>query len=257
MGREIKRVAAGFDWPIDVTWTGYVSPYHAQKCEVCDGYGLNPATKLIEQSFYAHDMDPALRWRDKITQDEVQALADAGRLNDFTHNFIPGQGWVKKDPPCVPTAEEVNAANRSYGVPGRMGHDAINRWILVETRAKRLGVYGECAHCKGEGSLWFSEEIKAAAEAWEPRDPPSGDWWQVWQTVGDGSPLTPAFATREELIDYLVEGGDAWDRSRGSGGWSRKSAEAFVGRGFAPSLLVMDGVVREPRDTLAEVADAP
>ena len=33
-------------------------------------------------------------------------------------------------------------------------------------------------------------------------------WWQVYETVSEGTPVTPAFATAEELIDYLVANGD-------------------------------------------------
>ena len=37
--------------------------------------------------------------------------------------------------PYIPTADEVNA----WAGRGSIGHDAINRMICVETRAKRLG----------------------------------------------------------------------------------------------------------------------
>jgi hypothetical protein len=55
-------------------------------------------------------------------------------------------------------------------------------------------------------------------------------WYQVYETVSEGTPVSPPFATRDELVEYLVVNGDYWDQRRGSGGWSRRSAEAFVGR---------------------------
>lgn len=77
-------------------------------------------------------------------------------------------------------------------------------------------------------------------------------WYQVYETVSEGTPVTPAFATQAELIDYLVSHGDYWDQARGDGGWQRAHAEAFVGRGWASSLMTevsSDGlVVKEPRD---------
>ena len=77
-------------------------------------------------------------------------------------------------------------------------------------------------------------------------------WFQVYETVSEGTPVTPAFATAEELVDYLVKNGDFLDQKRGNGGWDRKNAEAFVGTGWAPSLMVRrtaDSVqVNEPRD---------
>jgi hypothetical protein len=78
-------------------------------------------------------------------------------------------------------------------------------------------------------------------------DPPDADyyrpkwneadctWVQVYETVSEGTPVTPPFSTKEELIDYLVQNGDLWDQKRGDGAWPRKSAESFVGIGWAPS----------------------
>ncbi len=65
-------------------------------------------------------------------------------------------------------------------------------------------------------------------------------WFQVWETVTEGTPVTPAFATREELVDHLVEHGDrpnalAHQRS----GYSREVAEAFVKAGWAPSMVML------------------
>jgi hypothetical protein len=74
-------------------------------------------------------------------------------------------------------------------------------------------------------------------------------WWQVYETVSEGTPVTPPFATPEALVDYLATHGDFWDQSRGDGAWSRENAEAFVKRGgWAPSMVVVDGVVHMPRD---------
>jgi hypothetical protein len=36
-------------------------------------------------------------------------------------------------------------------------------------------------------------------------------WYQIWETEsgdGEGTPITPPFATREELVEYLVSHGD-------------------------------------------------
>lgn len=71
-------------------------------------------------------------------------------------------------------------------------------------------------------------------------------WWQVWETVSEGTPVTPPFETRAELVEYLVTHGDFWDQRRRRDGseiacapWSRVSAEKFVyGDGWAPSLVV-------------------
>lgn len=131
------------------------------ECDECEGSGYNAATDRIADAFYSHG-DPVKAWNDKITQDEVQALVNAGRLFDFTHTCNPGEGWVKRDPPVVPTADEVNAWQRGRG----LGHDAINRGILVEARAKRLGVWGYCPKCEGHGHVFTEPAAKLGLVLW-------------------------------------------------------------------------------------------
>lgn len=63
-------------------------------------------------------------------------------------------------------------------------------------------------------------------------------WVQVWETVSEGTPVTPPFATAAELVDYLATNGDFWDQKRGDGPWPRKNAEKFVNDGWAPSFMV-------------------
>lgn len=83
--------------------------------------------------------------------------------------------------------------------------------------------------------------------------------YQIYETVSEGTPVTPHFATQDELIDYLVEHGDFWDQqrardgSRNDAGWSHENAETFVkGRGWAPSLVMEVSAtgarIHEPRD---------
>jgi hypothetical protein len=117
------------------------------ECEACGGSGYNPETKRLSDTFYDFD-DTGERWVDKITQDEVDALWDHGRLYDWK------RAGVGK-----PTAAEVNA--QGTGV-----HDAINRWILIETRAKRLGVWGECPRCNGNGVIYDTDVAHLSLTLW-------------------------------------------------------------------------------------------
>jgi hypothetical protein len=74
-------------------------------------------------------------------------------------------------------------------------------------------------------------------------------WYQVYETVSEGTPVTPPFETKEELADYLVKNGDNWDQRRGTGGWSPEAAARFVGSGYAPSMVVIPGRgIIEPRN---------
>ena len=60
----------------------------------------------------------------------------------------------------------------------------------------------------------------------------------VYETVSEGTPVTPAFATPEELVEHLATKGSAWDDGRP---WDRHSAEQFVKAGWAPSGISMAG----------------
>lgn len=231
--RTVKRVPMDFQW--EGIWKGYLNPFQSSECKACEGSGYNPETKQIAEDWYDHagfgvtwgyvyytspDGKPAdrppwktwgtsSRWENALTQDEVDALIAAGRLIDYTHDFVSGKGWQPKDPAPVVTAEMVNRREA-----GGLGHDAINRHICVETRAKRLGVYGLCFQCEGEGEVWASPEIKQQHEEWQQYEPPTGEGWQLWETCSEGSPVSPVFATAEELAAWCVTGATIFADSR-------------------------------------------
>lgn len=73
-------------------------------------------------------------------------------------------------------------------------------------------------------------------------------WFQLWETVSEGSPVSPPFATLEELAQHLAKHGDQWDQRRGHGGWGIARARAFCEAGWAPSMMVADGVLYQAKD---------
>ena len=89
---------------------------------------------------------------------------------------------------------------------------------------------------------WHGE--KPEADYYVPYDP-NGDlpWWQMYETVSEGTPVTPAFATPEELIEFLVENGQQYEGGETDGPWERERAEKFVrDEGWFPSFVVKNGV---------------
>ncbi len=72
--------------------------------------------------------------------------------------------------------------------------------------------------------------------------------WRVYETVSEGTPVSPAFKDKAELVDYLVANGDEYDQHRrgdpgrlnkqGNEPWSREHAEHFVKAGWQPSFIV-------------------
>lgn len=217
MGREIKRVALDFDYPINkMIWKGYANPYRGLECAACDGTGQSPEFKELSDNWYAFE-DESKQWCYSITQDEVRALADKGRLMDFTHIPINdeqkeivkkkvangGNNWLPFNNGYIPTAAEVNLWAKNGPLNG---HDAINRWICVETRAKRLGITEtHCKYCSGEGVLWAGEKYAKLSEEFEGIDPPEGDGYQLWSTTTEGTPMSPVFDTPEKLAKWLSD----------------------------------------------------
>lgn len=84
-------------------------------------------------------------------------------------------------------------------------------------------------------------------------DPPSGDyyrpefaeeptWWQLYETVSEGTPVSPPFATADELIDWIAANGTG---GVGAGSMPREAARRLVEGGYAPSMIVSDGRIVE------------
>ena len=61
--------------------------------------------------------------------------------------------------------------------------------------------------------------------------------YQAYEDVSEGTPITPVFETKEELVEYLVKYGTYWTQKDGEGGVSREAAEEFVKCGFAFSMM--------------------
>jgi hypothetical protein len=112
---------------------------------------------------------------------------------------------------------------------------------------------------RGERPSYCSQESRNL-EHWEyhggppdrayyrPWSDEEATWFQLWQTVSEGSPVSPPFETKEELASYLAEYGDFWDQMRGHGGWGMERARAFVEAGWAPSMAIVNGEILESKD---------
>lgn len=188
------------------------------------------------------------QWNHHLNADDVAALVEAGRLWDLTHTWDKENKWQPKDPPVTPTPEQVN----KWAI-GSLGHDAINASVCIRARCEREGQPVECSTCDGSGQAWRDDAHKAAHEAWEETEPPEGDGWQLWETVSEGSPISPVFPDAEGLIAWMQTSDAEWGAS---GPWSEETARTFVlGSGWAPTFVgspagLVDGVT-----AMAKVSD--
>lgn len=177
MGREVKRVPLDFEWPEGQIWKGYWNPYSGMPCKTCDESGHSPEYRELLDRWY----DRHVGWQDNLSQEEFDALKRAGRVRDF---------------------ESVAQLNEYRGF---LKHDSINSWVVIRFHLKREGKPEGCGFCNGEGQHWPESKYRDLAENWERIEPPEGDGYQVWETVSEGSPVSPVFATTEELADYMAE----------------------------------------------------
>lgn len=170
------------------------------------------------------------QWSHHLTQEDVNALVAAGRLVDFTHTWSAETRWQKIEPPVTPTAEQVN----EWSLRG-FGHDSINASVVVRARCDREGIDPLCSTCKGHSSTEAYPGQRAEAEAWEPTEPPEGEGWQLWESVSEGSPISPVCATADELATWMSdpERGDRWVPS--------ETARKFIDEGWAPTGIASPG----------------
>jgi hypothetical protein len=168
------------------------------------------------------------QWCHHLSQQDVDALVAEGRLRDLTHRW---DRETRRWEPAghAPTAAEVN----EWSLRG-MGHDSSNQWTVVGAELERQGLSDRCANCNGSGDIATPEQ-KTAEEAWEPTEPPIGEGWQLWETVSEGSPISPVFPAAEGLIDWLCTS-YSWGMHKQP--MSREQAEAFVRHvGWAPTMI--------------------
>lgn len=284
MGRQVRRVPAGFDWPLRKVWAGFIQPawLDSLSCPDCEGGYSREAQRMQDEWYGNAPFDPAstgsplltpttpavwafaernveraphfygagnhaiqreaerltdlwnAAWSHHLSQDDVDALIDGDRLWDFTRTWSPESGWQAKEPPYRPTAAEVNEWSLRT-----LGHDGINQSICVQARAEREGVELLCGTCRGHGGVEAFKGQRKLAKKWKPIKPPRGDWWQLWETTSEGSPVTPAFATPEELAAHI--GGEntlAWITGPG---WT-PSGIATVGAVLSSDQIIQNGM---------------
>jgi hypothetical protein len=176
------------------------------------------------------------RWHHHLNQQEVNALIAEGRLHDLTSEWKDDK-WQRKVPEYNPTAKEVN----DWSIKG-FGHDGINAWIVISQKCLDNGQSTKCHHCGGEGCTWPSKSDKYLHDTWKWKQPPKGKGYQIWETVSEGSPISPVFKTPEELAEHMSH--TRWGADQGS--TKEQWLEFILGPGWAPSGVIKNGVSLNP-----------
>ena len=275
MGRELRRTPIGFGWPLNETWKGYLTPEWLvpPHCGDCEGSGNSPRYLELEALWYGNDsgfspedtgstchgpkhptiMAMATRnvggnpsyygtgreaidreaqrlanhfdsqWSHHLSGEDVAALIATGR--DYGFNTR------------TPTAREFNDA----ALGNHMALDSSASWVCIEARLARENEPVECATCRGEGNAETWAGQGEAYESFEGFEPPTGDGWQMWETTSEGSPITPSFATRDELLDYLTAENVSYfgASSASREGWATVIDGCMASVEIAPGVIVI------------------
>lgn len=194
MGRELKRVPLDFEWPLGRPWEGYVNP-HYEVCAECGGHGTTIACSRLYELI------------------NLLKLSASNARSGRCHPYL-------SDWPFDATRGKVCGADMVDLVNGLTGEDRImfgdgSSFTIMEKIVAAAGLpedWGTCTACGGEG---IAADKFEAYEAWEPTEPPEGEGYQVWENVSEGSPISPVFATPEELARFMADD-PPWETDRGT-----------------------------------------
>lgn len=224
MGRELKRVPLDFAWPMNEPWSGYVPHPKSHTCE-CAGSGYTVARQ---------------RLADLVS---LLLLSGTDAARGACHPYFSESAlYHTRGKLCGKDMVDLTTglAGRS---PCLFGHDGSDKWAAQKKIIAAAGLpetWGVCPACDGEGETWKSEEDKQAASEWTKTEPPSGDGFQIWETVSEGSPISPVFETPEELARHMS--GTQWGADKGT---SYETWLRFItGPGWAPSMVMDASGVR-------------
>lgn len=180
MGRELKRVPMDFDWPLDKVWSGYINDRY-KRCPDCDGTGSTTAGHRLS------DLVSLL----------MLSGSDATQVGKVCHPYFNEMAlYNSAGKVCGPDMLELTTALAGRA-PSFMGHDCCDRWSAVKKIVAAAGLpdtWGVCAACKGEGG---------DDGGWVAMEPPSGDGYQVWENVSEGSPISPVCSTPAGLATWM------------------------------------------------------
>lgn len=210
MGRKLKRVPLDFDAPLRQVWQGYVNPHYI-KCPDCEGNGSTPAREYLNSIVH------------------LILMAGGYSLKVTSHPWLD-QLYVNTSKPPSKDMAELSA-----GLAGRMpdsafGHDAMDRWKAVKKVIEAAGLnpdtWGICPTCEGEG---IHPDYSEKYNAWKETEPPKGEGYQLWETTSEGSPVSPVFATLDELCTWAEENATTFASFRATKEqWKQMLSDGFV-----------------------------
>lgn len=254
MGREIKRVPLDFDWPLDKTWHGFFLPDRLRgiPCPDCEGGQTHFAWWMQAMSYLMGMLAQDVREQER-GKPMHPWLAEFPNHHGHWEYLIGGVWGKHRD-----AEPEERRATQGRFVVDRPSREALTffarladcseeeigggifssndvNYAVMRKLYELTGVSTDCPTCEGRGDSEAYPGQRAEAEAWETFEPPEGDGYQLWETVSEGSPISPVFATPEELAHFMVS--HSWGSQTNRMASSFDVAMGFIDAGWAPSAV--------------------
>lgn len=216
MGREVRRVPVGWKHPVEYNphWEFQASTPYGRSRPASRLHG--PTERFVP--LYGECFTPAHEeW------EREKAKWEAGEHDSllFSLEYHSADGWVNH--------EGVRQEPNPYRVYAEDGETVV-REFFPTTVQEILEVYPYSEYAgEPEPETYFPD--------WGVPEDELG--WCLYETVTEGTPVTPVFATAEELIEHLATVGQDWDQQP----LRRSAAEALVGAGWMPSAMTVGGTL--------------
>lgn len=130
----------------------------------------------------------------------------------------------------------------------------LQRNIMVYQRERKQYGFSDTYHAEDQfkmehGLFRFEDEYGNPPAPPNPNDyMPYGRWYQIYEEVSEGTPITPPFKTKAELVDWLSTNPDYWGQH-----WTRSQAEAMVAEEWAPSAVMNNGHLMDSKEAVEDI----
>lgn len=214
----IRRVPIDFDAPLESAWEGYDNPYNygSEPCPHCLESGKSPIYLALEEIWYGRAFQPRYdveykKWLSMLEKDHRYEVEDffehIARQRKAAGESKGSKGWehflddneekILRDMGILHELHRESPLGKNKTIP----------LILINNKIDEWGFATSCKHCMGE--LVLIEDMDAFRKhmGWEFDSVEaiiSGNGYQVWSDEYNG-PITPVFATPDELADYMID----------------------------------------------------
>lgn len=204
--RTVKRVPLDFDWPKGKVWKGYINPhfkkcpengktcFHGENAAACYLSHITSMLCVAASSAFRGDTHPylySLPYKPEHPDWSIQPKEIRERMVDFVSKLCDEQGKLG---PLAFTGSGHHVFFKLLDAAGIKNTHEDNspayKWCY-------------CLVCNGSG---IDPAVKAEYDAWKESEPPVGPGWQLWETVSEGSPISPVFETAEALAEWCEKG---------------------------------------------------